>query len=254
MKIIYPRPGIKVSLYVRAMLIIENEQVSGPFVLPLFANGTPTLLFTTSPGCLGEREQHLMLFGQTVLPRQLLIRDNFKLIAYFLQPWALSALFNISATELTDQPIALDMLAEKSTLQEQLLNAATTDELLQLIDEYLYRKITTIRRQDKRLIYAAEKIAQTTDKHILMALQRDLCMTERTFQRLFDEHIGVSPNLFRRINQFNSAFRQINGPQLPDFSAIAYGNGYADQSHMIRAFKEFTHLTPSAYLHIRQDA
>src|ERR1700744_5825846 len=104
MKIIYLKPAPKVSTFVRNILLIEHGQVSDAFVLPLFANGTPTLLFTTSPAYLGESKQHLWLFGQTVLPRELLVRDHFKLIAYFFQPWALGALFNIAASELTDQP------------------------------------------------------------------------------------------------------------------------------------------------------
>lgn len=254
MKIIYPIPAARLSAYVRAILVIENEQIESPFVLPLFANGTPTLLFTTAVGRMGGNEHYLTLFGQTVLPQQLLIADNFKLIAYFLQPYALGALFNVSALELTDNPIALNMLTGQSELQEQLLNTAATDQLLQLIDEYLYSKITAIRREDKRLTYASERISFTSDKHVLTTVQHELHMTERTFQRLFEQHIGVSPNQFRRISQFNRAFRQINNGNFRDLSAVAYYHCYADQSHFIRTFKEFTHLTPSAYLYSRPDS
>ncbi|WP_448702877.1 helix-turn-helix domain-containing protein [Mucilaginibacter sp. AW1-3] len=249
----YPIPAARLSSYVRAILVIENEQLQSPFVLPLFANGTPTLLFTTAAGRMGGNEHYLTLFGQTVLPQQLLIADNFKLIAYFLQPYALSTLFNISALELTDKPIALNMLTGRSELQEQLLNAAATNQLLQLIDDYLYSKITAIRREDKRLIYASERISSTSDKHILTTVQHELHMTERTFQRLFEQHIGVSPNQFRRIWQFNQAFGQINNGNFRDLSAVAYHHGYADQSHFIRTFKKFTQLTPSAYLRSRPD-
>jgi AraC-like DNA-binding protein len=31
-------------------------------------------------------------------------------------------------------------------------------------------------------------------------------------------------------------------------SDIAFENGYADQSHYVRAFKEFTNITPKDYL------
>ncbi len=97
MKIYYPTPSAKVSTYVKSILVIENGQVLSPFVLPLFANGTPTLLFTTAAGRMDGNNCHLMLFGQTIYPKQLLIQDNFKLVANFLQPYSLGALFNISA-------------------------------------------------------------------------------------------------------------------------------------------------------------
>jgi len=248
MKVSYPTPAARISTYVKTILVIENDHVVSPFELPLFANGTPTLLFTTAVGTLGGNKHHLTLFGQTVLPQQLLINTDFKLIAYFLRPFALSALFDVSAFELTDRPIALDMLTGQKGLQERLLNAATTDRLLQLIDEYLYDKIVAVKQEDKRLIYAAEKISGSTDKNILTAVQRDLYMTERTFQRLFEQNIGVSPNLLRRISQFNRALLQINKGNFQNLSAVAHYHGYADQSHFIRTFKEFTGLTPSEYL------
>jgi len=60
--------------------------------------------------------------------------------------------------------------------------------------------------------------------------------------------VGVAPNLYRRICQFNTAFVQLNRRRHQKLSDIAFQNGYADQSHYIRSFKEFTHITPSEYL------
>jgi AraC-like DNA-binding protein len=233
--------------------MIENEHVTNPFILPLFANGTPTLLFSTAPGLLGQTEYYAKLFGQTVQPRELQIQANFRLVAYFLQPYALGGLFNISAGEMTDQPVSLALIPGGSDLQERLLNACSTDQLLQLIDDYLYRKMVGIKYQDKRITYATEKIAANSGKNILVSVQRELHLTERTFQRMFELHVGVSPNMFRRITQFNKAFRQVNSGTVQTLGTMAWSNGYADQSHFIRAFKEFTHLTPSAYLNLQPD-
>ena len=254
MRISYPIPSARISSYVKSILVIENKQVTTPFMLPLFPNGTPTLLFTTAAGSLGPDKYNLVLFGQTVSPRQMLIDNDFKLIAYFLQPYALGALFNVPACELTDHPVSLDMFTGGLKLQEHLLNTADTDQLLRLIDDYLYSKIRVAGHEDKRIIYAAEKISRISDRSVLAAVQRELCMTERTFERLFDKYIGISPNQFRRINQFNNAFKHINSRTFSDLSMIAHRYGYADQSHFIRAFKEFTYLTPTSYLSQRPDA
>lgn len=255
MKITHPIPATRISAYVKNILVIENDTVTKPFILPLFANGTPTLLFSTVAGQIGNNEHHLSLFGQTLLPQQMHIRDHFKLIAYFLYPHALTTLFKIPVFELTDRPIALDLLTEGRLLpQEQLLNSSSIEQMLQLIDEYLYRRILTIKQEDDRMIYASRRISLTSDKHILTAVQQELHLTERTFQRLFEQQIGISPNLFRRVNQFNRAFQQINSESFQDLSAVAYQHGYADQSHLNRAFKEFTNLTPTSYLNLRPGA
>lgn len=83
---------------------------------------------------------------------------------------------------------------------------------------------------------------------MLLKTQKELFVTERTFQRLFEKSVGLSPNQFRKINQFNKAFQQLNRRQFSSFADIAFENGYADQSHYIRTFKEFTGLTPKEYL------
>jgi AraC-like DNA-binding protein len=54
--------------------------------------------------------------------------------------------------------------------------------------------------------------------------------------------------MYSRVCQFNTAFQQLNHYHFIKYSDIAYDNGFADQSHFIRVFKEFTNLTPSDYL------
>jgi AraC-like DNA-binding protein len=54
--------------------------------------------------------------------------------------------------------------------------------------------------------------------------------------------------MYSRVCQFQSAFQQLNQYQFLKYSDIAYDNGFADQNHFNRVFKEFTNLTPTAYL------
>ena len=250
MNVTYKKPTDKLSEYVQDILVIENYHVTVPFCLPLFANGTPTLLFHTAQGQLKKNSGYLTLFGQTILPDKLQIKDNFTLIAYFLKPYSLISLFGISAQELTDKPVDFNLLSKKTDLQEQLLNSNTASEMISVLDNYIFSLLPK-NNKDKPLInYAAEKIFKSPTRHILSEIQKDICVTERTLQRMFEKNIGVSPNQFRKIHQFNRAFRQLNNRQFQNLSDIAYDNDYADQSHYIRAFKEFTNITPKEYLHL----
>jgi AraC-like DNA-binding protein len=194
------------------------------------------------------------LFGQTVFPETLTIRDNFTLIAYFFKPFALFSLFGVSARELTNNPIDLNLLAATQTrqLQEQLLNAATTEEMIGLLDDYVFSLITKTTVDCQLIRFATLTIAQNAGKDALLKVQKELHVTERTFQRMFEKNIGIAPNLYRRIWQFNNAFQQLNNRQFVKLSDIAFTNGYADQSHYIRAFKEFTGITPKEYLKFGQ--
>ncbi len=250
MKITHPIIADRVSQYVKGILVIENYLSKKPFMLPLFANGTPTLIFQTAKAQLKNQSNHLTLFGQTVIPDQLFITGEFTLIAYFLTPNALLSLFGIHANELTDKPIELNLILGNSILQEQLLNAKTLNNRLSLLDDFLMTLAKRTKVDSSISKYATEKILQDPSVKILAKVQKELFITERTFQRWFYKNVGVSPNQFRRISQFNKAFQQLNKRQFKNLSDIAFTNGYADQSHYIKTFKEFTSITPTEYLHI----
>ena len=250
MKASYPIPTEKIADFVEDILVIENYHVSHPFVLPLFANGKPNLLFQTAKGQIKNHCSHLTLFGQTILPEQITLTENFTLIAYFFKPFALSNLFGFSAQELTDHPISLNLLPAQTAkdIEEQLLNASSINEMLGLLDDFIFALITKVKTDTRLIGYATRLIAANPSKEILIKVQDELCLTERTFQRMFEQKVGISPNQYRRVAQFNAAFQQLNRRQFKLFTDIAFTHHYADQSHFIRAFKEFTHITPKEYL------
>lgn len=69
------------------------------------------------------------------------------------------------------------------------------------------------------------------------------CLGKKQFERLFRECVGMNPKEYGRIVRFQRALRMIQlGSR--DYAAIAYANGYADQSHFIREFRVFSSLTP----------
>lgn len=256
MKFYYPPPHFSVAGHVRRILVIEDYQVRDSFNLPLFANGFPTLLFQTSKGTIQDKAaNNLILFGQTVLPEMLTIKEGFTLIAYFFNPYAVSGLFGIPANELTNQPVdlCLTQIPNAAQLSDQLLHATTVEKRLQLINHFILKLANDYKGNDGAIVYAVNQLLKNISGNTLPALQKDLNISERTLQRMFERSIGISPNLFRRICQFNTAFEQLNNNRSLKLSDIAYSNGYADQSHYIRAFKEFTHIIPKEYLKFGAD-
>ncbi len=243
-------PTEKIADYVDSILVVENNEVKKTFSLPLFANGKPTLLFQTAKGTIKSNSNYLTLFGQTILPEQITFTENFTLIAYFFKPFALTTLFGFSAQDLTDNPISLNLIQQQNAnfLQDQLLNSTTVGEMIDILDDFVFGIITKVKTDTRLIQYATRRIVENPSKEILIKVQDELCVTERTFQRIFESKVGISPNQYRRIAQFNSAFQQLNQQQFKLISDIAFNNYYADQSHFIRAFKEFTNLTPKEYL------
>jgi AraC-like DNA-binding protein len=246
------QPPISIANYVSGILVIESQDHPDDFILPLYANGSPTIVFQTTPAAKQDRTiGHLVLYGQTILPGELSFTGNFTLIAYFLLPHALKTLFGMYAGELTDGYIDLHTIkqARETNLQEQLLNAATLHDRLQLIDDFLLKRSSGLHNTpDKRIIFATSTLQKGNSIHLLTDLQRQLNITERSLQRLFETHVGISPKMYKRICQFQGAFQQLNQYEFSKLTDVAFDHGFADQSHYIRVFKEFTGITPKAYL------
>jgi len=244
-------PAANIATYVDRILVLEESKLFTPFLLPLYANGVPVLLFKSIKGKIDNLpSEHLTLFGQTVLPEFLSLDDSFVLIAYFFKPFTLTTLFGVAANELTDNPTGLSLLSQKNTalLQERLLNTRSVEDMLTILNEHVFNLIQNAKTTSPLIRYATTEIAKNTSKESLVNIQKQLYLTERSFQRMFEKKVGVAPNLYRRICQFNTAFVQLNRRRHQKLSDIAFQNGYADQSHYIRSFKEFTHITPSEYL------
>jgi AraC-like DNA-binding protein len=244
-------PQVSISKYVSSILVIENYNKRNDFILPLYANGCPTLVFNTSKATNKSKNvNHLTLYGQTIKPGELCITNDFTLIAYFLYPNALTSLFGIDAAELTDGCMELTFLKQAKTynLQEQLLNTPLLNFRLDLLNNFIKKLADNVSSEDWKTEFATKAITTSKGQISLQNIQSELGISERTLQRIFDTHVGISPKMYGRVIQFQSAFQKINQSQFSKASDIAYDYGFADQSHFTRVFKEFTHLTPTAYL------
>ena len=178
MKVSNLTPKANIAAYVEKILVIEAHQITSPFSLPLFANGTPTLVFNSVRGTISKDPTgNLTLFGQTILPETLTFTEGFTLIAYFFKPYVLGPLFGVTALELTDKPINLHLLMPKKTtrLQEQLLNAGSTATQIALLDRYI-AGLTTISNNDcPKIRYAAIKNChQYFSRRFIFGVKRSL--------------------------------------------------------------------------------
>jgi AraC-like DNA-binding protein len=252
MKRNFIKPIEKLADFIDEIFIFENYSEKKEFILPLFANGRPTLQFQTSKGNVNGNYHYLTLFGQTVKPNKISFTENFTLIAYFFKPYALSTLFGFSAKELTDCSIDFNLLDffKTNELQEKLLNANSKKEMINLLNEYVYSLVVNVQTDYSQIKHATNLINSNHNNNILKLVKEELFITERTLERKFQREVGLSPNLYRRIFRFNNAFQQLNRGLFTNLTDLAFSNNYSDQSHFVRTFKEFTNFTPTEYLQI----
>lgn len=252
MKHWYQKPHQSISGYIRTVLILEGFSESQAEKLPLFTNGMPALLCRTEKAQAdNENIVQLTLFGKSIPQDCWEINTTTTLIAYFFKPFALAGIFNISAAKLIENPIDLCNWSPHKTnaLRTQLIYAGPTLRKIEVLDNLLIHQLEQHKNECEIIKYATDQImCNSGATEILSATLQNLNISLRTFQRIFKKYVGVTPNQYRRICQFQFSFAQLKAKQFNKLTDVAYDNGFADQSHFIRSFREFTQITPQDYL------
>jgi AraC-like DNA-binding protein len=219
----------------------------GNAVLAPFADGCPGMIFQhPGSGYFHDGQQNktpeVFLYGQTVAPARLNLEGMFNTIGVCFYPHALKSLFGFHANELTDSCVDLDLIFRR--FKEELLNASSASIQFKIVSKLLHHQISRSIEADPATTFAVNKISATHGSISLSWLHEKLKISERTFQRRFEQQVGISPKLYSRVCQFQSAMKQLANSTYDNLSDVAYDNGYSDQSHFIRSFKEFSGIAP----------
>ncbi|MDO1446450.1 helix-turn-helix domain-containing protein [Rhodocytophaga aerolata] len=242
--------------YIKSMLVVESGTPQSPMQrLPFFADGLPGIVISLADDTLylnGDEKKlpEVFVYGQTVKPIDITAYTGCKIMIIYLYPHVLKSLFGIDASLLADTCLDVDLLKMKgfASLKEQIADCRSTEEQKALLGGLLTERIhQQAKIPEKDLHYATDLLLRTKGNIPLQTLYEEVNLTERTFERKFLAHVGITPSLFSRICRFQAAITQLRSGKPFTLTAIAYDNGFADQSHMGRTFKEFTGLTPAQY-------
>lgn len=237
--------------YVRYFWIAEDKLPENRIVRPI-TDGCPGLVWQrfAEPQLTDQHRKQLpslFLYGQTVQHRELHSPNGFNAIGVCLYPLALKALFDVDAHELTDSCTDLNALSAKQgfPLAERLEQESSVAEQVQLIASYLFRHVNRTRAEhDNPTAFAVKRLIETGGTVSMSELQQQLNISERGLERRFRRWVGISPKLFSRICRFQRSLTQLKDKNYNKLSDIAFDNGYADQAHFIRIFKEFAGYAP----------
>jgi AraC-like DNA-binding protein len=241
--------------YVNCIMIGENEGSNLHTNIPLYADGYPGIMFQQSEKgfyLLPKKKKlsELFLFGQTLEPISLDVKGPYNYIVVQLYPFASKYLLNIDPKGLNDD--CFDLLQIKYIDVEnhkmQLKKSTSLTQQVEIISNLMRGLISSHNiNENDNIQKAIAQILHSKGQLKIKELLKELPLTERTLERNFKAHIGLSPKQFSKIIQFQSSLNQLTKVKFQKLTDIGIDSGFTDQSHFIRTFKSYTGQTPYFY-------
>lgn len=208
----------------------------------------PPALYRTGESGWGARRPVGFVEGVFKSPLQLRFQRGCRLVGIRFKTPGLCPFVPSPMSQFTDQFIDLAdvFLQPGAELIERVAETTSDESLPVLLDRFLLRHMNHV-DADHRLQQAIRILTKQEGMVPVHRICKETSISERQLERLFDRQVGISPERFAQRLRLSRFVRLAQERNHPSFTQLAYECGFADQSHLIRTFKQHLDLTPREY-------
>jgi len=134
---------------------------------------------------------------------------------------------------------------EITECRQKIFEKNSSKEKIQIVEEYLLNNLHKTLSDLRSIDTVIDFINQQKGNIDIESLCRQANMSFKTFERHFNQKIGISAKLYAEIVRFSGAFKMLKSNK--NIFEIIATCGYTDQAPMIKEFKKFTGNTPKHY-------
>jgi AraC-like DNA-binding protein len=223
------------------------------FCSPQFADGNVSMLFELGHTCGVDgywRNEASGPRGSVTGPMSEVGRtkgsERPDMIGVYFRPGCAAAFLRVAMSDLTDRTVAIDDVWGRSgvRLAEELSELDEAGRIYRL-ESYLLGVLSEPGSAGSiEMPAVAAHIRRHRGSVTIEAMAHDAGVSRQHFSRRFREHLGITPKLYCRLARFHSGLAHAQSEGAVDWAQAALALGYADQSHMIAEFRQFSALTP----------
>jgi AraC-like DNA-binding protein len=249
-------PHIELTDFIKRYWTLDGEKENTPLKNTIVPDGTMKLIFH-----YGDTYKHHSQSGEiTILPKCFLIGQLTK--PYVIEPIGVTGSFvvqfkpngflpftSIPIKEMENTAVPLEVLFGEDGIKigNQILNANSTSERIQIIETFLCRELADKRRIDSIVKSTVETIFNTNGQFSVNEFSKNNNINRRQLARKFSSAIGLSPKQLAKTIRIQTTLKVLLNEEITSLTDLAYKNEYFDQAHFIKEFKEFTGLTPKEF-------
>ncbi|MGX8013425.1 helix-turn-helix domain-containing protein [Mesorhizobium sp. ORM8.1] len=155
--------------------------------------------------------------------------------------------FGLPMSELRDRMVGLDdaLGSDGIALRERLGEAPDWNTRFAIAEGFVASRLARANALSPEIAWAYRTVIASDGRTRIAALAGELGWSRKHLAAKFSDAIGIGPKTLSRIVRFNRAL-SLSKQQDGDWAGIAADCGYADQSHLVREFRQFAGETPTA--------
>jgi AraC-like DNA-binding protein len=170
-------------------------------------------------------------------------------IGVLFSPGGARAFIDVPAHDFYNEVIPLDLVwGTAAGLRSELQEAAAPVDKFRVLEAALLRRLAQRPALHCAVGYGLREFHREPHMRSVLGVVRETGISRRRFSQLFREQVGTTPKLYCRILRFQQVVQQIASGAPVDWADVALAGGYCDQAHLAREFREFSGLSPGAFL------
>lgn len=249
-------PAVELNQFVKCFWTLEDEGLEEPVRQRIVPDGCMELIFH-----YGDLyKQHFEDGSSIVQPRSFVFGQISRfieieptgvsgIVAARFHPDGLTPFLSMPVSELENKAVGIgQVFGEKGiALEKDVLAANNNQDRIKLIEVFLLSALTDPQTIDHITKSCVESIFRSQGQLDVVELADGLKINRRNMERKFASVIGMSPKQLSRVVRLQATLKMLEQKKFTSLTSLAYENGYYDQSHFIKDFKEFTGTSPKLF-------
>jgi AraC-like DNA-binding protein len=164
-----------------------------------------------------------------------------------LRPAGARAILHVPLGELVDREVPLDDLmgAAGARFPADLMSRESSSERFRFAIGFLRARWASGRAPHPALTHAVAQVLGHRGRVRIDRLAKEVGWSVRQLERRFARDVGTSPKRLARVVRVNALLARLRDQPSPDWADLALDLGFADQSHLIREFREMAGASPA---------
>lgn len=195
------------------------------------------------------QQPRCFVFGQITSPLDIEPSGSTGIFAIRFHPDGFAPFTTLSMHSLDNRAVPLAELYGRTgvELEKNILDERSTTVRIAIIESFLLNRLNSLEGTDALAKSSVDMLLRSKGQVSIDDLAGQLNTSRRQLERRFSSAIGLSPKQLAKIIRLQATLKLMEQEQFTSLTSLAHENGYFDQAHFIKDFREFTGMTPRQF-------